>query len=300
MTIEMETEMTMKMRMLALAVIVFGAAACSGDAQGTVKVTIWGEEAGTKGYPGSGLVFVDGWNVSYTHWITSFGDIELADAKSEAVIFGDATVYLGDWAKAPAPTPVTTTDLPQGRYKVSYSFLPAVAGAAEVNDVDDALASQMVQRGWNTYIEGSATNAEQTVTFKWGMHNPTRYKYCENGIDDTDGIAVTAGKDVEAGLFVHLDHLFWDRLATEEAALRFDVLAGWKDPSGAIPFDDLENVAVANITDRAGAAIFDENGQQLRYNDAGLGYPKLREFMVFSASTQGHLNGEGLCTLVKL
>lgn len=275
-------------------------AACGGADDGTVKVTAWGEEAATEGFPNEELSFIDGWTVNFNHVLTSFTKIELADPTSEQAVFSDDTLYVGDWTQAVDPAEVTTVPLAEGRYKFSFSFVPAAAGATKVTDVDDALIQQMITNGWNTYLDATATKGDQTVTIKWGMHNPARYQFCANGIDDTDGIAVSAGKEVEAGIFVHLDHTFWDKLGTEEANLRFDPIAAWKNEAGETPLDDLEQVDIANIKDRSGAALVDENSQPLRYDDAGLGLPKLKEFILFSTSKQAHLNGEGQCTRVAL
>ncbi len=274
--------------------------ACGGVSDGTVDVTAWGEEAAVDGYPNAELSFADGWTVTFNHWVTSMSNVELADPQSEVAVFSDPTIYVADWTPAVEPVAVVSTDLPEGRYKVSYSFVPAVAGATKLTAVDDAVLQQMVASGWNTYVDGIATKAGNSVAFKWGMHNPARYQFCKNGIDESDGVAVAADKRVEAGIFVHTDHLFWDRLGTEDAQLRFDAIAGWKDATGAVPFDDLTNVSIANIKDRAGAPVLDENGQPLAYDDAGLGFPKLREFILYSTSTQAHLNGEGQCTRVAL
>ncbi|MCE9577149.1 MAG: hypothetical protein K8W52_28635 [Deltaproteobacteria bacterium] len=273
--------------------------ACGGSGTGTVSITAWGEEAATVGYPNAELAFVDGWSLHFDHWITSLSAIELADPTSEAVVFADATPYLADWTQAALPVPVIDTELPEGRYKVSFAFVPAVAAATRLTTVDDALAAQMVANGWNTYVAGTAMKNGATVTFAWGMHNPVRYQYCKNGVDESDGVAVASDQTVEAGIFVHLDHVFWDRLGSENAQLRFDAIAGWKDATGAVPFDDLAGSSIAFLKDRSGAPIVDR-GQPLAYDDAGLGLANLRDFILYSTSTQGHLNGEGQCTRVAL
>lgn len=282
------------MRTLALSTALL--AAC-GSGTGTVQFTIWGEEGATQGFPNDELSLVDGWAISFDHWVTSVGGIELADAR-EQVVFADDGRYVVDLVAALDPRPIVDAELEAARYKVSYSFVPPAAGATELGPVDGAIVAEMIANGWNTFVEGRATKSGETVTFRWGMRNPARYQFCRNGIDDTDGVAVPDGGEVEAGIFVHVDHLFWDRLGTEEAELRFDAIAGWKDATGAVPFDDLQNAMIANLRDRGGAPILDANGQPLRYDDAGLGYPRLRDFIAFSTSQQAHLNGEGRCTRI--
>ncbi len=283
------------MKAVALVALVAGCAA----GEGRVNITAWGEEAATVGYPNTELSFADGWSLKYDHWITSFSNFELADQKSEAVVFADTTPYLADWTQAVEPAAVTTTSLAAGRYKVSYAFVPAVAGATKVTAVDDALVATMVANHWNTYFDAVATKGTETVRIRWGMHNPSRYQYCKNGVDNSDGIAVPDGGDVEAGIFVHLDHTFWDRLGTEEAQLRFDAIASWA-VGGETVLDDLAHVSIANIRDRSNKPILDAAGAPLRYDDAGLGLAHLREFIIFSTRGQAHLNGEGQCLSVPL
>jgi len=281
------------------AAIALALVAACGSNDGRVSITAWGEEAATVGYPNQELAFADAWTLKYDHWITSLSNIELADPKTESVAFGDTTNYLADWTQAALPVDVTETSMPSGRYKFSYSFVAPSAGATKVTEVDDALVAAMITNHWNTYIEATATKGAETVKLRWGMTNPARYQYCKNGIDNTDGIAVPDGGGVEAGIFVHLDHSFWDRLGTEEASLRFDVIAAWAQ-NGETSLDDLEHVSVANIRGPDDQPILDEQGRPLHYDDAGLGLAKLREFIVFSTSQQAHLNGEGQCTRIPI
>nr|MBA3541800.1 hypothetical protein [Deltaproteobacteria bacterium] len=261
--------------------------------------TAWGEEAATEGFPNEELAFIDGWTVTFDHWVTGIQHVELADLGTEAVVLGDDTLYVADWTKVTAPAPILEATLPAGRYKFSYAFVPVEPTAQKLTDVDDAIVQQMATNRWNTYIDATATKGAETVRLRWGMHNPTRYRYCANGIDDSDGVAVPDGKDVEAGIFVHLDHAFWDHVGTEESNLRFDVIAAWAQ-NGETALADLANVSIANIEGRDGVALLDASQRPLSYDDSGLGLAKLREFIVFSTSLQGHLNGEGQCTAVPL
>ena len=272
--------------------------ACS-DSSGTAHVTVWGEEAATQGYPNEELSFIDGWTLHFDHWITSLSNIELADPKSEAPVFTDATPYLVDLTRAVDPQVIVDVPLATQRYKFSYSFVPATAGATPLNDVDPSLASRMVANHWNTYFEATATKGATTVAIAWGMANAARYAYCTNGVDGTDGIAVPDGGTVDAGIFIHLDHTFWDRLGTEESKLRFDAIAAWA-VNGETSLDDLAHVSIANVRDPSGTTMTDEKSRPLVYDDAGLGLPKLKDFVIFSTAQQGHLNGEGECVVVPL
>jgi hypothetical protein len=276
--------------------------ACNGDGGGssTVDLYAWGEEAPYEGFPNSELSFADGWALSFAHSVDYFGKVELADPSSEEVVGSDETIYVADWVNTIDPAEVSSIDVHEGQYKFSYSIVPATSDATPVSEVDDAVLSTMVENGWNTYLEGTATKGDVSVTFKWGMKNAAHYKYCVNGEDDTDGVTTTAGKSTDATMFVHQDHTYWDRLGTEEANLRFDAEAAWVDESGEIPFDDLSGATIAALEGRDGKPILDENGGQLSYDDAGLGLGNLEAFIVYSTAQKAHLNGEGLCTTENL
>ncbi|MCX5747316.1 MAG: hypothetical protein NT062_33025 [Proteobacteria bacterium] len=275
------------MKTFAFASLVLTVAACTGGT-GTAHLTAAGETE---------LAFVDGWTVQYDHWITSIANLELADPKTEAVAFADDGHYLVDWATTTTPLAIADVDLDAARYKVSYAFVPATADATRLTTIDGGLVATMVANDWNTYFEATATKGAATVKLRWGMHNPARYQFCKNGIDDTDGIAVPDGGDATAGIFVHLDHTFWDRLGTEEAQLRFDAIGAWA-VDGETALADLAQVSIANLRDRAGTTLVDERQVPLSYDDAGLGLQNLRDFITFSTSQQGHLNGEGECTVI--
>jgi hypothetical protein len=281
--------------------LVAGLVGCTGGGDGTVALKGWGEEAPYEGFPNSELSFIDGWSLQFVHSVTSFGNFELADPDTEEAVATDATNYVADWTQTTDPADVNALDVPEGRYKYSFSFIPLTDGATAVGgDVDAAVLSAMVTNGWNTYLDGVATKGSVTVTFKWGMANAARYKFCVNGEDDTDGVAVSAGETTDATMFVHQDHTFWDRLGTEEANLRFDTPAAWADTTGEIPLDDLSQVSTAAPEDRDGNPILDQNGNPLAYDDGGLGLADLKAFILYSTAQQGHLNGEGLCTITDL
>jgi hypothetical protein len=288
--------MTKTARIIALAAL----AGCTGGKTGTVQIAGWGEEDALTGYPTSDLSFIDGWTLTLQHSITTFSGFELADQNTEEVVAQDTTVYAADWTKTTDPAPVTTLDVPDGRYKFSFSFVPATADATKVSDVDSTILQAMVDNGWNTYIEGTATKGSTTVTFKWGMANAASYTNCVNGLDDSDGVAVAAGETTDATMYVHQDHTYWDKLGTEEANLRFDAPASWADSSGEVHLDDLAGTGLAPVRDPDGNPILDENDDPLSYDDAGLGLATLKDFVVYSTAQQGHLNGEGLCTVTDL
>jgi hypothetical protein len=232
--------------------------------------------------------------------VTSFGGFELADPNTEEAVATDDGPYVADWTLAIDPVEVSELDVPEGRYKFSFSELPASADATNLNGVDSDIVDEMVANGWNTYLDIVATKGDVTNAYHWGMANAAHYAYCKNGVDETDGVAVSAGESTDATMFIHADHTWWDRLGTEEASLRNDVIAAWADDTGETSLDSLSAVSTANIEDPDGNPILDENGDPLLYDDAGLGLSNLKDFIVYSTERQGHLNGEGQCTVTDL
>lgn len=272
----------------------------AGGASGTVAVAGWGEEAPFEGFPNAELSFADGWAVTFTHVVTSFADLELADPDTEEAVAADGTNYVADWHDTPDPVAVTELEVPEGRYQFGFSFVPLTDGATNLTDVDAEIVSAMVDNGWNTYLEGQGEKDGQVVTFKWGMANAARYARCKNGEDETDGVAVSGGETTDATFFAHTDHTYWDRLGTEEASLRFAPIAAWANADGETVLSDLAGVSTAALEDPEGNPILDEAGEPLRYDDAGLGLANLEDFVVYSTARQGHLNGEGQCTISSL
>ncbi len=286
------------MRKLAIVGMMAALAGCKGGGEGTVALAAWGEEAPYDGFPNAELSFVDGWALSFNHSITAFGNVELADPSTEEVVASDANLYVADFVKTTDPAAVSEITVAEGRYKFSFDTVAATAEATAISDVNADALGEMIANGWSTYIDGQATKGDVTVTFKWGMPSPTHYRFCLNGEDDTDGIAVSAGESTDATMFFHQDHTYWDRLGTEEANLRFDAPAAWADENGEIHLDDLADAPLAPLEDASGEAILDANGDPLSYDDAGLGLQNLKAYILYTSAQFAHMNGGGECAVV--
>ena len=275
-------------------------AACGEDesaGEGSLRVKISGEEAALSGYPvGSGddeIAFSDGWTLEFEKVLVSLTDFTLraadgddADVEAGAVI---ADLHLGE------PQLWAFEDVPARRWdRVGYRYAPPTARARKANDVDDADVTRMIDEGYSILIEATAKKNDQTVPLAFGFGFEVTMTRCENGMDMTDGIVVANNAVNEAQVTVHLDHLFFDTFAVDDASLRFDPMAAMAPTSGKLTLDDLAKQD--NLSDLKGA---DGMPLDLAY-DPGSAFdptPKnLEDYVVSAATTTGHWNGEGHCT----
>lgn len=243
---------------------------------GVVEITAWGERQVV-----DGIETTDGWSVRFTDWVTAFRDVRLVDPKSGDPVASDSTVHVVQLAGAATPVALGEIEAPARRLQFGFDQLPPSAGAAVVGDVDPALRDAMEANGWSTWVAGSATRTGQSVGFAWGLDRATRSDACRDGRDDTDGIAVLADDITRAGLTVHVDHLLWSALGTEEAPLRFDAIADADaDADGLVTADELRAVRTIDIG----------------YETSGLA-EDLYAMIAFSVATGTHVNGGGLCVV---
>ena len=242
------------------------------------------------------------------------------------------------------------------RYAFSYDTVPAAYPAWNVNLTAQGQQDYvvMVQKGWNKFLRGTATyvgtgvyanvndpNAAAaqdnfaafptTVSFTFGWNDATTNLNCINADlgDEADianrGIVVYPDSAAVAQVTMHVDHVFWDKLKQEGAALRFDPIAAFAPAdTTTTPFDLNAFSAQRLLTKFAdGTPLPDRapfqpnpspNAAAVNTNDAqpnplqvtmnlngvvspdGSAFPDdLVQFMAFSAQSQMHLNAQGLC-----
>ncbi len=265
--------------------------------EGTLRVKISGEEAALSGYPaGSGddaIAFSDGWTLEFEKVLVSLTDFRLrtADGDDADLAAGPvvADLHLGE------PQLWRFEDVPARRWdRVGYRYAPPTARARKANEVDDADITRMIDDGYSILIEATAKKDDQTVPLEFGFGFEVRMTRCENGMDMTDGIVIANNALNEAQVTVHLDHLFFDTFAVDDASLRFDAMAAMAPASGRLTLDDLAKQN--NLSDLLGA-----NGKPLDLAyDPGSAFdpvPKtLEDYVVSAATTTGHWTGEGHCT----
>ena len=245
---------------------------------------------------------------------------------------------------------------PSQRYAFSYDTLVASYPAWNLNLTAQGQADYdlMVQNGWDKFIRGTATYAgtgtytnsadpnaaaaqakfaafPTTVHFTLGWKDATSLTNCINNDlgDEADlanrGIVIFPDSAAIAQVTMHVDHVFWDKLKQEGAALRFDPIAAFApQDTSTTPFNlntfhgqhllttfadgtPLPDRAPfqPNPSPNAGANTPDDtqpNPLQVTLNLNGVTAPDgsafpddLVQFMAFSAQSQMHLNAMGLC-----
>jgi hypothetical protein len=274
-------------------------AACSSDdsaGEGTLRVKISGEEAAKGGYPvGSGddeIAFSDGWTLQFEKVLVSLTDFKLqgedgddAEVEAGSVV---ADLHLGD------PRLWSFENVPARRWdRVGYRYAPPTSKSKKANDVDDADIERMADEGYALLIEATAKKAERTVPIEFGFAFEVTMTRCENGMDMTDGVVVANNAVNEAQVTVHLDHLFFDTFAVDDASLHFDPMAAMAPESGPLTLDDLAKQT--NLSDLKSA---EGSPLELAYDPGSVFKPiprNLDEYVVSAATTTGHWNGEGHC-----
>jgi len=259
-----------------------------------LTLTVWSVEEALTGYVDN--EFVDGFDVTIEHWITTFSDVSVGDQGT------GETLYMVDWAQLEEPYELGTFQLGSGTHAVGLKTVNAVAGTEDLTEIDEDIRAQMIDRRLTHWIQGYAEGYSEVFTFAWGLQNPAYHENCADGSleeeAETPGIAITEEEVEEqtsksAEINFHLDHIFYDAMDTEVADMRFEVFYEWRDVNtNEVPWDDLAECISAGLTDRRDKAIEDENGHQLSYSNAGL---PLTEYLMYNVESMVHLNGQGIC-----
>ena len=236
------------------------------------------------------------------------------------------------------------------RYAFSYDTVVASYPAWNLNLTSQGQADYdlMVQNGWDKFLRGTATYVgtgtypdaatqakfaafPTTVQFVMGWNDATSNLNCVNADlgDEADlanrGIVVFPDSAAIAQVTMHVDHVFWDKLKQEGAALRFDPIAAFAPADTTTTPFDLNTFHTQHLLttfadgtplpDRApyepnpspnAAAVTSDDAQpnplQVTLNLNGVTAPDgsafpddIVQFMAFSAQSQMHLNAQGLC-----
>lgn len=281
-------------------------AACTPSAgTGSLVVTIAGEGA-VDGFPlvedGETIALADDWTIAFSKVVASVGRLSIAASDGEVGFEGTET-YVVDLHADEEVTLATVTDLEARRWdRVGYELVPATTGATNVNGVAQGDLDAMVAAGANYLIEGTATKGSASVAFRWLLANPTRNADCTNGNDDKQGVVVVANSTAEAQITLHLEHLFWTRLGTHASnPLRFDPIAAVAGDDGVVTLDELATQSLEAPLDANGERIRNADATNFSYDPGSISPApqNLRDFVLAATSTQGHLNGEGLCTITR-
>ena len=214
---------------------------CTGE--GEVEVRVWGEDFIELGIPADELA--DGWAVEFTRF-----EVELSEVNVAGVSFDEPATF--DLAEAS-----------EGRGQLVGR---STTDAGEFDDGRFVLAEVIV--------EGQANKDGVSKQFVWAFPTAVRYSSC----DTTTNIEI--GGVGEFQVTVHADHLFYDSLASEEPALRFEALAAADDDG------DADGIVTQAELEAAGLGAYDPGN---------LDVANLWAFLVAQAQTMGHVDGEGHC-----
>lgn len=220
------------------------------------------------------------------------------------------------------------------RYAFSFGVVRASNAMRNINVPASAAAdvNELLSHGWTHLFAGTATyrgrapSATQdasfarfplSVRFRFGWAAPASYLNCHNpdlGQEDTAatrGVQPSGSAAARAQLTMHTDHFFWDQADVEGTPLHFDPFAARAQGFGAGPdplsvsLADLAGLSLDALSDRSGARVGDRGAQTAGYTapsqllsyqrNSAQGVSDLRDFVVYNARGQGHLNSDGLC-----
>jgi hypothetical protein len=242
------------------------------DGEGTLALEIWGEEYIETGIPAA--EFADGWAVTFDRFLVNVGQIGVAE-EGAAPALEEPGYRVFDLVAAEGPVSISSVTAPAGTYgHTAYTVAPAGADSAAGNATEADL-QLLVDGGWSVFVEGSATDGTDTVTFAWGFGNQTVYDPCHSVGALADGGAVAVQ------LTIHGDHLFYDSAASETPELRFaDIALADADGDGEVTPAELAAYDITALPD---------------YGVGSLDIDNLWDYIEHMTSTLGHIDGEGHC-----
>jgi hypothetical protein len=275
--------------------------ACGGDdGEGTVAVKISGQGFAKTGWPadegGERVEFTDGWQVRFKHVIVSAHGLRLREGGEELIASAPAN-YLIDLQAADYPLWTIDGVAAQRWTDVGYRFAAPAADAMVLGTVPNEVVEKMKAERLSLWLEGSATKADRTLTFAFAIPGEVIVSNCLNGLDETDGIVVSDGRTTEVEITLHMDHLFWDDHDAEEPRLLFGPMAFAAGADNHVTLEDLAAQRLTDLRDETGAPLVDETGVPIVYVPREpLRDNNLREYLIDTAITIGHFNGEGHCS----
>lgn len=284
-----------------------GLCACSGTGEGTVSIRIDGEDGAREGLPHDdgeeSIEFVDGWSVQFEAYRMAVSGLEVADSMGESGFSSDA-VYLVDLA-LDAPEIEAAVIGAQRWDEVGIGVVVPQSGDELVRSgVGEDQARAMVDAGASYWVDGTARHAAsgREVSFSFPFEASARYSRCTNGEDGSQGVVVRTNSETRLDFTVHVEHLFFSNLASENGALRFEAIAAMADDAGLVTWAALADQPLADLRDADGNPLVDEGGAPVVYDPGGVALQEntLQAFMREAVRSQVHLNGEGLCTLSSL
>jgi hypothetical protein len=242
------------------------------DGEGTLALEIWGEEFIEQGIPAG--EFADGWAVTFDRFLVNVGQIGVAE-EGAAPALEEPGYRVFDLVAAEGPVPISSVTAPAGTYgHTAYTVAPAAPDGAAGNATEADL-QLLVDGGWSVYVEGSATDGTDSVTFAWGFGNTTVYDPCHSVGELEDGGAVAVQ------ITIHGDHLFYDDAVSGTPDLRFaDIALADADDDGEVTPAELAAYDITALPNY-GVGSFDIDN--------------LWDYIEHMTTTLGHIDGEGHC-----
>lgn len=280
--------------------------ACGGT--GTVQVFLAAEDTIPEGLQaGTGdEQIVDGWTVTYSKFLVTFGNFHASRSLDEADELRDDTVQVVDLRNLPPGGLVIAefTDVAAERWdRVGYELIntPDDAIAAEGTSAEDR--DFMAEHGYSLYIAGEMTKPDgeacdpddpemcepQTrVTFAWGLQAGTSFDDCA-GAEGDAGFAVPQGGTVQVKPTIHGDHWFFTNITqgAEMTVRRAQwIVDAQTNRDEQTSLDELRATPAAKLFTQA-----------LGYNLSGAQIPIVTayDFLEAQARSIGDFQGEGEC-----
>lgn len=283
---------------LAVLGVALAVAACSADGTGTIAFRVSGEDGAREGFPNAESTFVDGWSLQFDRYLVALGGIEI-DASDAGEAATDEQLYVVDLHAGDADLDEIGPVAARRWDRVSWVMRAPEADedVVALEGVSDDDVARLAEGGFVYWVSGRATKDTREVSFAWGLTSSSHNRDCTNGVDGTAGLVVRNNTVTEAEITIHVEHLFWDTLGSEQQELRFDPIAAVADDTGVVEWDALAGQLLADMQDADGAQLLDEDGAALVYNPGSLPISNLQEFLLAATRTQAHLGGAGLCTI---
>lgn len=205
----------MKKNISIFALIAFGLTACGTDeGQGSLNVTIWGEDYIEQEIPAA--EFEDGYRIEYSKFYMSLSELKIATQSGDIAVEEGALGIYDITKKGPRII---------GEYQVDAKHWDAVSLAvspaqnATSTDLDATDLAMMNDNGYALYVEGKIYNDQNEAwDFSWGFKDKTSYLNC---VDHENKAGVNIAEDGEESIqfTMHGDHFFYDSYK-ESAVLR--------------------------------------------------------------------------------
>lgn len=322
--------MKMNKKGIALLTLGFALSACGSDDDGSANLTvsITREAAVTDGMAAgdTGATIRDGWNLNFSKYLVTVGDIDLSLATDANTTAEDADAYVVDLRQVPltgGSALWSFENLAEGTWNFSYSLPGGAHDVQQGTGVSDDDFNQMVADDLTYRIVGTITKtgglscppnslvdataaaahtstsddsygnhcyAAPTVTFNLDVQAETTFGPCELE-DGAEGVTLADGNNSTA-LTLHVDHLVFNGFpeGDESGVARY---AQW------IANSDLNLDGTVTMAELAKIQVSQMAELDTRYQLGGspITLTTMASYVTAQLKTQGHFNGEGECPI---